>query len=67
MSGLQGPSDAELAKRLEKRLYQAKYDKRFNRNGVKPISVSGDGNIKGADRLGSSHHGDGSTNTLSDG
>jgi hypothetical protein len=42
MNGLQGPSDAELAKRLAKRLDQAKYEKRYYRNGVHPISASSD-------------------------
>ena len=53
MNGLQGPSDAELAKRLEKRLDQAKYEKRFNRNGVNPISAPSDFNIEDANVLAS--------------
>lgn len=55
MNGLEGPSDTELMKRIEKRLYQARYDKRFNRNGVNPVPVQGNGdvNIKTADRLAS--------------
>lgn len=42
MNGLQGPSDADLAKRMEKRMDQAKFEKRFNRNGVNSISIPSD-------------------------
>ena len=69
MNGLEGPSTAELAKRLEKRINLAqfpKYDKRFNRNGVNKVP-SGDGGvgIKGANTLVSHHHGDGDENSSS--
>lgn len=72
MSGLEGPSDAELVKRLEKRLNQANFqknDKRFNRNGVDRVSASGneDVEIKGANLLGSKKHGNGTRNGTSDG
>ena len=43
MRGLQGPSDAELAKRLQKRLdlvESQKFDKRYNRIGLDKISPS---------------------------
>ena len=45
MNGLEGPSSAELAKRLQKRLDATefqKYDKRFNRNGVGKTSSFSD-------------------------
>jgi len=48
MTGREGPSDTELEKRLLKRLNSAKfpkYEKRYNRSGVKAPS------IKGANRL----------------
>jgi len=41
MAGVEGPSNVELAKRIEKRLNIAKYPnhgKRYNRNGVNRIS-----------------------------
>lgn len=61
MNGLEGPSSAELVKRMEKRLNQAhvpKYDKRFNRNGVTiPVSNDEDVSIKGANMLDSDQHG----------
>ena len=44
MSGREGPSDAEMAKRLEKRLDEmSKFDKRYNRNGTGVIKASGSG------------------------
>ena len=49
MNGFDGPSTAELAKRLQKRLHLAQpptYDKRFNRNGVNKDST-----FKGANKL----------------
>jgi len=67
MNGLEGPSTAELAKRLEKRLHIAqfpKYDKRFNRNGVNRVP-SGDGSVKGANTLVAHHHGDEGENSSS--
>jgi len=65
MNGLEGPSTAELEKRLEKRLNLAqfpKYDKRFNRNGVNRDS-SGDVGTKGANTLVSHVDGDGDGNS----
>jgi len=38
MNGVLGPSDAELVKRMEKRLYQARYDKRYSRPGISALS-----------------------------
>ena len=43
MNGLEGPSDAELAKRLQKRLDLVEFpefDKRYNRNGVNRVTVT---------------------------
>jgi len=65
MNGLEGPSTAELAKRLEKRSNLAefpKYDKRFNRNGVNRVP-SGDIGVKGANTLVSHLDGDGDGNS----
>lgn len=63
MIGREGPSEAELTMRMEKRLNQANFQnhgKRYYRNGAPP---SGSGNedvsIKGADRLGSNQLGNG--------
>lgn len=42
MNGLEGPSDAELVKRLQKRLSQTNfpnYGKRYNRIGVDKVST----------------------------
>jgi len=62
MNGREGPSTAELAKRLQKRLNLAEfpeYDNRYNRGGVNKISAPNDGSlsVKGANRP-DSHHGD---------
>ena len=70
MNGLKGPSTAELAKRLQKRVNLAqfpKYDKRYNRNGFNKVSVSSDGSpsVKGANSL-ISDHGNGGENSNSD-
>ena len=52
MSGCEGPSDAELVKRMEKRLNQARYDKRYNRNGMKIPAISNeDVGTQSSDRL----------------
>lgn len=71
MNGLEGPSNAELAKRMEKRLNQAHiptYDKRFNRNGVTvPVSNDEDVSVKGANRLGSNQLGNQIQNSTSNG
>lgn len=62
MNGREGPSTAELAKRLQKRLNLAqfpKYDKRYNRIGTNKVSAPGDGtqNLKGANMLVPHPHG----------
>lgn len=65
MNGLEGPSTAELEKRLEKRSNLAqfpKYDKRFNRNGVNG-NPSGDAGIKSVNTLASHVNGDGDGNS----
>ncbi|KAF9790487.1 acid protease [Thelephora terrestris] len=68
MTGREGPSDAELVKRMEKRLHQARYDKRFNRNGVNvPASNNEDVGIKGPNRLDSNQLGNGNQNNSSNG
>lgn len=47
MTGREGPSDAEMVKRLEKRLDQiSKFDKRYNRKGTGVGSVSTSSNPK---------------------
>lgn len=70
MNGFEGPSDAELAKRMEKRFNQAhipKYDKRFNRNGVTiPVPNDEDVSVKGANLLGSNQQGNQIQNSTSD-
>jgi len=74
MNHCEGPSNAELEKRLEKRLRLAefpKYDKRFNRNGIDRTSASSDGSPNAGDAtiLLSHPHGDGveNSNTLVEG
>lgn len=45
MNGLPAPSDALLLKRLEKRVNQANFEKRYNRNGINPVLASDDFNV----------------------
>ena len=53
MTGREGPSDAEMVKRLEKRLDQiSKFDKRYNRNGTGFGTVSTSTNPKQASNPG---------------
>jgi len=49
MTGREGPSDAEMEKRLEKRLDQvSKFDKRYNRKGTGVGAISTSSNPKQA-------------------
>lgn len=45
MNGLVGPSDLDLAKRLQKRLNFENFDKRFYRGGTEKVSFLGDEDV----------------------
>lgn len=64
MSGLPGPSDAELMKRLEKRVNEARQDKRFYRNGVDPVPASSeDLSVKSSKMMPGCDNGNGNNNS----